>query len=62
VGVVKQKNASKRKTNHPSLPLEARMIAPITEVIETALEMSSKSIGFIGFFVCKVIIRHSQGL
>jgi hypothetical protein len=27
--------------------LEARMIAPITEVIETALEMSSRSVGFI---------------
>jgi hypothetical protein len=27
--------------------LEARIIAPITEVIETALETSSKSVGFI---------------
>jgi hypothetical protein len=47
--LVEQRRATKRNHPHPPAPLTARMIAPITEVIETELEMSIKSVGFIIF-------------
>jgi hypothetical protein len=45
--VVEQRKATNRNSPHPSVPLEARMTAPITQAIETALEMSSKNVLFI---------------
>jgi hypothetical protein len=44
------------------LPPKARMVAPITEVIETALEMSSKSVGFISFLFVRSLYYRTTDL
>jgi hypothetical protein len=54
--------ATKRNHPHPSLPPKARMVAPITEVIETALEMSSKSVGFISFLFVRSLYYRTTDL
>jgi hypothetical protein len=47
---------------HTSVPLTARMVAPITEVIETSLEMSNKSVGFISSMFVRLLYDRTTDL